>query len=228
MPDSPPGAPFRIDIAGEAALLVTLGERVDVELNGWVHRAAALVAERRSAVPGLGSPVPGYASLLIPFDPDAITEEAVRGMVESDIRATQAAMGTRPGPLVEIPVRYGGADGPDLVEVASRTGLTPEAVIGLHAGTVYQVFLLGFVPGFPYLGVLPPALVLPRRPSPRVEVAAGSVAIAGLQTGVYPFASPGGWHVIGRTDAILWEPRRDPPALLAPGTRVRFVPVLPA
>ncbi len=129
-----------------------------------------------------------------------------------------------PGPLFEIPVRYGGLDGPDLAEVAERTGRSEAEVVALHAGPEYRVYLVGFVPGFPYLGVLPDELALPRRATPRVQVPAGSVAIAGRQTGIYPSPTPGGWHLIGRTDAPIWDARRDPPALLAPGARVLFVP----
>jgi KipI family sensor histidine kinase inhibitor len=124
-----------------------------------------------------------------------------------------------------ITVRYGGEDGPDMAAVAERTGLTPAQVVDAHASTVYRVYLVGFVPGFAYLGVLPPELVLPRREEPRVRVPRGSVAIAARQTAVYPSETPGGWHLIGRSDATLWDIDREPPALLEPGQRVRFVPV---
>ncbi|HLB54334.1 MAG TPA: 5-oxoprolinase subunit PxpB, partial [Gemmatimonadales bacterium] len=122
-------------------------------------------------------------------------------------------------PTVLIPVRY---DGPDLEEVSARTSLTREEVIRRHTAPEYLVYLLGFAPGFGYLGDLDPALILPRRSAPRTRVPAGSVAIAGAQTAVYPLETPGGWHLIGRTTLSLFDPRRDPPALLAPGDRVRF------
>ena len=124
-----------------------------------------------------------------------------------------------------IPVRYGGADGPDLLEVAERVGLASERVAELHASVVYRVAILGFMPGFAYLGELPQALRLPRRDTPRTRVPAGSVAIAGLQTAVYPAATPGGWHLLGRTDVRLWDIDRDPPAMLRPGDQVRFEPI---
>jgi KipI family sensor histidine kinase inhibitor len=126
-------------------------------------------------------------------------------------------------PPIEIPVRYGGDDGPDLEGVAGRLGLASDAVVALHAGTTYRVFMLGFAPGFAYLGTLPAELSLPRRTEPRPSVPAGSVAIAARQTGVYPVATPGGWHLIGRTEVTLWDPSAEPPARLAPGDRVRFV-----
>jgi KipI family sensor histidine kinase inhibitor len=225
MADPEPGASFRLDRAGDAALLLTLGEAVDDGLNAAVHRVAAALTDRHPRLLGLGIPVPGYASLLIPFDPDASPEADVRAAVEAALEAASAETVDTPGPTIEIPVRYGAGYGPDLPDVARRTGLSEEAVVAFHASVEYRVFLLGFVPGFPYLGVLPAALELPRRATPRVKVPAGSVAIAGRQTGIYPAASPGGWHVIGRTDLVLWDPRRDPPALLGPGSRVHFVPV---
>jgi KipI family sensor histidine kinase inhibitor len=236
-PAGVPAAP-RIDRVGDAALLLTLGDKVDLDLNQCVHRVVAELVSGAADVAGLGVPVPGYASVLVPFDPELAPEDAVRVAIEAALRRAIGGPGPdgrrvpgqdggpRPGgsPPVEIPVRYGGPDGPDLAEVARRTGRSEADVIALHAGREYRVFLLGFVPGFPYLGILPDELVLPRRATPRVQVPAGSVAIAGRQTGIYPFATPGGWHLVGRTDAVLWDPFRTPPALLAPGARVRFVP----
>jgi KipI family sensor histidine kinase inhibitor len=169
-------------------------------------------------------PVPAYASVLVPFDPEVTSEAAARATIRSALRRATEGPAAAPGPLVEIPVRYGGPHGPDLAEVAKRTGRSEADVVALHAGPEYRVYLVGFVPGFPYLGILPAELDLPRRATPRVRVPAGSVAIAGRQTGVYPFATPGGWHLLGRTATPIWDVRRDPPALLAPGDRVRFVP----
>jgi KipI family sensor histidine kinase inhibitor len=228
MPD-PIGAPRgsrgpRVDRVGDAALLATLGDVLDLESNAWAHRASASLGARRASVPGLGVPVPGHASVLVPFDPDVCPERTVRTILAAVLGET-----SRPGPMVDgalhvIRVRYGGADGPDLPEVAARVGLAEADAVRLHAAVEYRVLVLGFVPGFPYLGIVPAVLELPRRATPRVRVPAGSVAIAGRQTGIYPFATPGGWHLVGRTDAPLWDPRRDPPSLLAPGDRVRFEP----
>ena len=126
--------------------------------------------------------------------------------------------------LVEIPVIYGGEYGPDLVVVAEHAALTPGQVVELHSSSDYVVFFVGFQPGFPYLGGLDPRLHIPRRAEPRVAVPAGSVGIGGSQTGVYPLASPGGWQLIGQTRTALFDPRQQPPTLLRPGDRVRFVP----
>lgn len=213
---------------GDAALLVTFGESIDVELNRQAHALAAIVREDRSALAAWGRPVPGYSSLLVPYDPGRVACPAARDRLRAlctglaALAGTPAAGSDRP---LEIPVRYGGADGPDLAEVAALHGLRPEAVVELHCSVPYTVFMLGFSPGFAYLGVLPAALATPRRRTPRTRVPAGSVGIAGTQTGVYPRATPGGWRLIGRTDAVVWDPLRDPPALLAPGDVVRFRPV---
>jgi KipI family sensor histidine kinase inhibitor len=214
----------RIERLGEAALLALLGDEVDPEVNARVHRAAARLRAERERHEGIGEPVPGYASLLAPFDPLLIEEADVRAVLRDAVEAAAAGTPTESSPPITIPVSYGGADGPDLADVASRTGLDEAAVVRLHASIEYHVFCVGFVPGFAYLGALPAALELPRRATPRVRVPAGSVAIAGRQTGIYPAATPGGWHLIGRTNLAAWDPRREPPALLAPGDRVRFEP----
>ncbi len=129
------------------------------------------------------------------------------------------------GRTVEIPVVYGGESGPDLEDVARYAGMAPERVVELHASAQYLVYFLGFSPGFPYLGGLPAALAVPRLEAPRTRVPAGSVAIGGGQTGIYPVESPGGWRIIGRTPLLMFDSRQDPPALLAMGDRLRFVPV---
>jgi KipI family sensor histidine kinase inhibitor len=227
----------RVEPFGDAALLVVLGEHVDRAVNDRVHRLAFGLDLRAARMPGLGVPVPAYASVLVPFDPSVLAEAAVRGVIADALRAAGEAVAAKepaaapepvtaadPGPVTHVPVRYGGADGADLAEVAVRTGLSEDDVVRLHAGAEYRVFCVGFVPGFPYLGMLPEELALPRRSTPRLRVPAGSVAIAGRQTGIYPSDTPGGWHVIGRTDLSAWDPHRDPPALLEPGARVRFVP----
>ena len=216
----------RIDQVGDAALLVTLGDDPELSVNARARRLATRLTVAGPPLPGVGVPVPGHASVLVPFDPDLAGETAVRDM----IRAALETIGDEPegaggtNRLHELRVAYGGVDGPDLADVAACTGMTEREVVRLHAGVEHRVLVLGFVPGFAYLGGLPAALDLPRRAVPRVRAPAGSVAIAGLQTGIYPSATPGGWHLIGRTDAWLWDPVADPPARLAPGDRVRFVP----
>jgi len=209
---------------GDEALLAVLGDGVDEALNRRVHGLAARIRAARDR--GWGVPVPGYATVLAPFDPELLDP----GRAEADLTAwlVEALAGDPPEdrelPVVEIPVRYGGEDGPDMGDVAERLGLTHEQVADAHASVTYRVYLLGFVPGFAYLGPLPEVLALPRRPEPRPRVPPGSVAIAGRQTAVYPFATPGGWHLIGRSGACLWDLRKEPPSILRSGDRVRFVP----
>ena len=166
--------------------------------------------------------VSSFASLAVYFDTG--DEMEIREWIEAAAEISDSPE-IREGKEFEIPVCYGRENGMDLDEVAARTGLSPEEVITLHSGTVYTVAAVGFSPGFPYLSGLPEQLHLPRRETPRLSVPAGSVAMAGGQAGIYPFNSPGGWHVIGRTGITLFDPDKPQPALLQPGDRVRFVPV---
>jgi len=213
MPDYP-----RISPAGDSALLVELGDQIDRALNRRLHALAGWLNGR----PGLGESVPGYAALLVHYDPfqldyPAALELAQRGLEE-------AAQTQLPAPRrVEIAVRYGGADGPDLEFVAQHCGLSAQEVVRRHCQAEYVVYFLGFSPGFPYLGGLDPSIAAPRLETPRPRIPAGSVGIAGGQTGIYPLESPGGWRIIGRTEAVLFDARAQPPALLAPGDVVRFV-----
>ncbi|HEU4629615.1 MAG TPA: 5-oxoprolinase subunit PxpB [Gemmatimonadaceae bacterium] len=216
----------RIAPLGDGAITVALGDAVEPALNARVHRLAAAV--RAAALPGVVDVVPAYAAVTVFYEPlhhgHAELAAALAPLAEAAVRDAPAAAPTSDatsGSLHRIPVRY---DGPDLAEVARRTGLTPEEVVRRHAERTYAVYLLGFVPGFAYLGDLDASLVLPRRADPRPRVPVGAVAIAGRQTAVYPLPTPGGWHLIGRTDAPLFDAARTPPALLAPGDRVRFVP----
>jgi KipI family sensor histidine kinase inhibitor len=210
---------------GEGGLVVELGEGIDGAVNARVHALARAV---RSALGGrIAEVVPSYRSLLVLFDPLGVA----RGELEREVArlageggAGAADDGAR-SRLVELPVLYGGAHGPDLAEVAAHAGLAPDEVVRRHAAPEYRVHLLGFTPGFPYLGGLDPRLATPRLATPRAEVPAGSVAIGGAQTGVYPVASPGGWRIVGRTPLRLFDPSRAEPFLLAPGDRVRFAPV---
>jgi KipI family sensor histidine kinase inhibitor len=211
---------------GDSALLVTLGDRPDPGLSTRARAIAAAIDESRDSAPGLGRSVPAHASVLVPFDPLVIERSAASARVRraiADVGATQPGQSAAE-PVTEIRVRYGGSDGPDLAEVADRCGLTPAEVIERHASARHEVLFLGFAPGFAYLGGLPAQLVVGRRASPRERVPAGSVAIAGEHTGVYPLAMPGGWNLIGRTGAVLFDPERADPALLRPGAIVRFVP----
>ena len=219
----------RIAPMGESALLVVLGDVIDRGLAARAREIAAAI----EAAPGSGSfgrPVPAYASVLVPFNPLSLSvaeaTEAVAAIVDTTPsgagNATHA--GRVDGRLVEVPVRYGGAEGPDLADVARLHGLQPPDVAELHASVEYEAFFLGFAPGFAYLGPLPASLVTPRLDVPRPRVPAGSVAIAAAQTAIYPTDTPGGWRLIGRTELRPWDVNRDPPALILPGDRIQFVP----
>jgi KipI family sensor histidine kinase inhibitor len=195
--------------AGERALLV------EVEDLETVHRLHA--ALRALDQPGVVELVPGYRTLLVVAHPTraGTLDELAAALPGLELPPAEAVAGD----LVEVPVRY---DGEDLDEVARLTGLDPTEVVRRHAAPTYTVAFLGFSPGFPYLVGLDPALEVPRRDTPRTSIPAGSVGLAGSQTGIYPTASPGGWLLIGRTEVTLFDPARDPPALLAPGGRLRF------
>jgi inhibitor of KinA len=167
---------------------------------------------------------PAYASVLVDFDPLATSHDEMKRMVNE--LYVSAATAPLPEPrTLEIPVAYGGVYGPDLEGVAALTGHTPQEVIEIHAGAEYLVYFLGFSPGFPYLGGMPESIAVPRRETPLGRVPAGSVAIGGRQTGIYPTASPGGWRIIGRTPLRLFQPEAERPVLLEMGDRVRFVPM---
>jgi KipI family sensor histidine kinase inhibitor len=199
----------RLRPAGERGLLV------EVEELELVHRLHA--ALRALDPPGVVELVPAYRTLLVVADPEraeALDELAAR-LPALELPPAEAVAGDP----VEIPVSY---DGEDLPEVAGLTGLDAEEVVRRHTAPEYTVAFLGFSPGFPYLVGLDPSLEVPRRDTPRTSIPAGSVGLAGGQTGIYPTASPGGWRLIGRTEVTLFDPGRDPPALLAPGGRLRF------
>lgn len=210
---------------GDAAILVTFGDSIDPTINRRVHAAAAAVLAARRRDDRWATAIPSYATLLVGYDARRVDYENAAAALDVLLSANpEPADDTLADAVVEISVRYGGDDGPDLDAVAERTGLTPAQVIELHSSVVYRAYLLGFAPGFAYLGQLAAQLDLPRRDTPRQRVPAGSVGIAGRQTAVYPLSTPGGWHLIGRTDLLVWDVRRSPPALIAAGNSVRFVP----
>lgn len=209
----------RFQPSGDAAVLVTLAEAIDLAVNARVHTLAARLRAARLA--GLGEAVPGYATLLVHYDPAELDYPAAEAAVRAAAEAADA-LAAAPARTVTIPVTYGGAAGPDLEFVARHTGLTPEAVVQLHTSRAYRVYLMGFTPGFPYLGELDERLAVPRLEAPRLRVPAGSVGLAGRQTGIYPLESPGGWRLIGRTNLPLFDPAAAEPFRLAPGDWVRF------
>lgn len=210
---------MQIAALSDSSVLLQLGNSISPAANRQVHLLAAALALH--PLPGLLETVPGYASLAVHYDPLILTHAQVCAWLES--RAHLAAeTASRPAKTVEVSVTY---DGPDLGFVAAHCRLTVDEVIRLHAATVYTVYMMGFTPGFPYLGILPEALRVPRMETPRPKVPAGSVALAGVQTGIYPVESPGGWRLIGRAPLSLFDPQREPPFLFAPGDGVRFIPL---
>ena len=205
--------------AGDSALLLELDPVIDVQVNA---RAIAIAASvRDDVVSGVRDVVSTYRSVAVYFDPLIADIRDVHASVE---RAMESSVAPLDGRTFEISVEYGGQWGPDLADVAAVAGLSPAAVIERHAGRDYRVFMLGFLPGFAYLGSVDPAIALPRRASPRERVRAGSVGIAGAQTAVYPVDSPGGWQIVGHTLTRMFDADQWPAALLSPGDVVRFQP----
>jgi KipI family sensor histidine kinase inhibitor len=190
------------------------------ETRAAVQRQAALIAGYN--LRGVIDVVPGLQSVLVCYDPLVMTAGELKQALDQVQHDRGFEQRTR-RVTHEIPVVYGGSDGPDLGDIAYGAGLSEAEVVALHTSRPMPVLMIGFMPGYPYIGELPEPLRLPRRTEPRVAVPAGSVAIANDQTGIYPSRSPGGWHIIGRTEAKLFDPLREPPALLQAGDDVRFV-----
>lgn len=217
---SDPAPAPRIENVGEDALLLHFGERIDAAINARVHAADQRI---RQALPQLET-IPAYASVLLRFDPFVWSDDAGQtphqAVTQAVLLALQHAEHELASPRrIEIPVFY---DGEDLAALAQHAQLSVEQAIARHTGGDYQVAMLGFAPGFAYLLGLDPALAMPRRAEPRLRVPAGSVAIGGSQTGIYPKPLPGGWQLIGRTPLRLFDPTAPSPSLLRPGDRVNF------
>jgi len=219
-------------LLGDRALLVTLGDTISEEINDLVLSLAAEL--KRGEVPGVSAVQPAYASLCVHFDPRRVNSSFLSKLiVETLKRISQfqksdiAQKAREAGRIVEIPVAYGGENGPDLEWAEAFLGLSRDEIVRRHSGRLYRVYMIGFTPGFPYLGGMDESIALPRLGVPRKSVPSGSVGIAGTQTGVYPQETPGGWRIIGRTHLPLFTPEKDPPSLLKPGDHVRFVPIGP-
>ena len=213
---------FTIVVAGDAAVVVELPARIDPAINARLIAMADAV--RRRAGTSVRDVVVGYCTLTVYFDPLMVDASWLEGELAA-IAREEAPEPDDGGETVDVPVCYGGELGPDLAEVALTIGGTEDDVVRLHSGVVYRVFVVGFVPGFAYMGVVDDRLALPRRAVPRTRVPAGSVAIAAGQTGIYPMETPGGWHLLGRTPIRPFDPGREPPVLFRPGDRVRFLPI---
>ena len=206
-------------VMGDRSLLVELGNEIHVSVHERVRRL--FLAVKQASLSTLLDAVPGYCSLLLVFDPSTTTSDQIRKTIEGLFLELDEL--ELPEPTnIEIPVVYGSEYGPDLGRVASYHKTTPENVIRRHTQTGYRVYMIGFTPGFPYMGELPENLETPRKKTPRTAVPRGSVGLAQKQTGIYPAQSPGGWQIIGRTPLKLFDPLKNPPSLLEMGDRVRF------
>lgn len=208
--------------AGDLALVVELGDAISTEINRKVRSLTDALEE--GSIPGVFDFLPTYRSVLVYYDPLIVTAGEVQDGIKRLLESAEVTdTGTRH--IVHIPTLYGGDMGPDIAFVAEHNGIDEQEVIRIHSGADYLVYMMGFSPGFAYLGGLDERLATPRLQSPRTEIPAGAVGIAETQTGVYPMASPGGWQLIGRTPLKLFDPARARPVLLSAGDYVRFVPI---
>ena len=204
---------------GDRSLLVELGEKISPDVNRRVQEF--MLRLQQAQLPGVRELAPGYRSLLVVFDPLTIAPAELKERI-TDVAAQRGSAGLPQAKLLTVPVFYGGDYGPDLEGVAGHLGISTDEVIRLHTETIYRVYMIGFTPGYPYMGELPAALAVPRRSTPRTRVPKGSVGIAQRQTGIYPVESPGGWQIIGWTPIELFDPARQLPSLLEMGDRVKF------
>ena len=211
----------RIVPLGDSAVLVQLGDEIDLTVNQRVHTLANLITA--SSINGIIETVPAYATLLVHYDPLILSFIQIKNLLREKMTRIQENVSRKPR-RVEVPVRYGGELGPDLELVASHLGLRVEDVICIHSEKIYTVYMMGFTPGYPYMGKLDDTLIMPRLETPRTRVPAGTVAIAGSQTGIYSIESPGGWNLIGWTPLKLFDPNSNSPFLFAPGDEVKFIP----
>jgi inhibitor of KinA len=214
--------PIRIASAGDAALLVEWPARIDPETSGRAVGLADAVRARQD--PRIRDVVVGYCTVTVYFDPLALDPSVLEAELWRLSREAGRRIETETS-VVEVPVCYGGEYGPDLADVASFAGTSQEEAIAIHSGPLYRVYVVGFVPGFPYMAQVDPRIALPRRSTPRTRVPAGSVAVAAGQTGIYPTETPGGWHLIGRTRLKPYDPSRAEPFAFRAGDRVRFTPI---
>jgi len=204
---------------GDRSLLVELGNTISPDVNRRVQQL--MLQLRQAPLPGVREIAPGYRSLLVVYDPLTIAPAELKERI-AEAAAQPGIAGLPQAKRLTVPVFYGGNYGPDLEAVAGHLSISTDEVIRLHTETIYRVYMIGFTPGYPYMGELPAALAVPRRSTPRTRVPKGSVGIAQRQTGIYPVESPGGWQIIGWTPLELFDPSRQLPSLLEMGDRVKF------
>lgn len=214
----------RLLAGGDKSIFVEFGDGIDPELSQRVRHLRVAIEKKK--IPGVTETVPAYRSLLVYFEPLEINPRKLREILSSlaESPESEALPESR---LIEVPTVYGGEYGPDLAFVAAHNGLSESEVIQIHTGTPYLVYMIGFVPGFPYLGGMSPRIAAPRLETPRAKIPVGAVGIAGSQTGIYPAESPGGWRLIGRTPLKLFDPGREPAALFRAGDYLSFTSITP-
>ena len=212
----------KIHTAGDSSVLIQFGNTIDPEINYRISATVQMMREQH--IIGVTDIIPAFCSLLINYDPRVISfaeiKERMEGILKMEIKA-----GAKRKKVYEIPVCYGGAYGPDIQNIADHAGLSVEEVIDIHTSRDYLIYMLGFLPGFTYLGGLDERIHTPRLANPRIKIAAGSVGIGGSQTGIYPMDSPGGWQLMGMTPVKTYDPEREVPILVEAGDYIRFVRV---
>lgn len=213
---------IRILTAGDSSLLIEFGKEISQEINQKISATVQLMKEQH--IEGVVDMIPAFCSLLVNYDPRVISYGEIKERIQALVRVDAKAGETRRR-IFEIPVCYGGEYGPDIANIAEHAGLSQEEVIALHSSKDYLIYMLGFLPGFTYLGGLDERLHTPRLANPRIKIAAGSVGIGGSQTGIYPLDSPGGWQLMGMTPVKTYDPFREIPILVEAGDYIRFVPV---
>lgn len=230
--------PMQILPLGESAIRIQLGNSIHPDIHRRVKRIVECL--EKHPFPGMIESVPAFTSVTVFYDPlkirkrlsdhPELANQSCFAMVSAALQQLLSKLDDHAGDkprIVSIPVCYGGEFGPDIEEVAAHNGLTLEEVIEIHSGGEYLVYMIGFAPGFPYLGEMSERIATPRRASPRKSIPAGSVGIAGMQTGIYPISTPGGWQLIGRTPLQLFRPNEDPPSFLQSGDIIKFHPISP-
>lgn len=213
---------IRILTAGDSALLIEFGKEINPETNRKITALVQLMREQH--IEGIVDVIPAFCSLLINYDPRVLSYEELKERMEHLLKMETKTEATRKR-IFEIPVCYGGEYGPDIENIAEHAGLSIEEVIKIHSSKDYLIYMLGFLPGFTYLGGLDERIHTPRLASPRLKIRAGSVGIGGSQTGIYPLDSPGGWQLMGMTPVSTYDPERQTPILVEAGDYIRFIPI---
>ena len=216
---------FQINFHGDSTLVIEFGKDIDVYTNKLVQFVFSKTEKRLYKNLFIKDVYPTYKSLVINYDNLAIDYQALKKKIEPLIFEIidNYDKNVSNDKVLEIPVKYGGEFGPDLKIMSKKLNISEESIINIHSSAIYRIYMIGFMPGFPYLGGLDERISFPRLSTPRIKVPAGSVGIAGKQTGIYPFESPGGWNIIGRTELSLFDVDANPPSLLSNISQLRFL-----